>query len=298
MRDERPRSNRRPRKKRRRRGRINWRGVALLFLLLAGLVAGGALVVLGVQQLMKPSTQQLPNVIGNTTESATAFLPQELEDVDEIEDDRYVVVIDPGHGGGDGGTEGIIDEIEMIEPVAQLLYDMLDGDERFNPVLTRTFDMDEDEYMGQYERVEVATAAGADLFLSIHGNAYEGSEEVRGTECFPIPYGRDYHEESLTFANLIADGFEAQGAVMRGDTGVRYAYFAGTTLYYEEEGYEQENDDVTYAVLQDVTYPAVLVEQCYVSSTADLELFHGDEGHLMAAEVYYQAICDYFFPAT
>ncbi len=295
MHDERPRSNRRPRKKRRRRGRINWRGIALLLLLLAGLVAGGALVVMGVQQLMKPSTQQLPTVIGTTQEATTTFQPQELE---EEEDDRYVIVIDPGHGGGDGGTEGIIDEIEMIEPVAQLLYDMLDEDVRFAPMLTRTFDMDEEEYMGQYERVEIATAAGADLFLSIHGNAYAGSEEVRGTECFPIPYGRDYHQESLTFAKLIAAGFEAEGAVMRGDTGVRYAYFEGTTLYYEEEGYQEENDDVTYAVLQDVTYPAVLVEQCYVSSAADLEIFHGDEGHLMAAEVYYQAICDYFFPAT
>ncbi len=296
MRDDRSRSNRRPRKKRRRRGRINFKGIALLILMLAGLVAGGALVVFGVQQLMKPSTQQLPNVIGTTTESATTFLPQELEE--ELEDDRYVVVIDPGHGGIDGGTEGIIDEVELIEPVAQLLYDKLDADERFNPIFTRSLDMAEDDYMGQYDRVDVATAANPDLFLSIHGNAYQGSESIRGTECFPIPYGRDYHEESLIFAKLIAAGFEAEGAVMRGDTGVRYAYFQDVNLYYEEEDYQEENDDVTYAVLQDVTYPAVLVEQCYVSSTADLELFHSDEGHEMAAEVYYQAICDYFFPAT
>lgn len=287
-------------KQRRRRSRTNWKGIALLILMLVGLVAGVGILAYGIKEWTKPSTQELPNVVGATVETTDVFLPQDLEaeEPEEPEDDRYVVVIDPGHGGIDGGTEGIIDEIEMIEPVAQLLYDMLDADERFNPVFTRSLDMAEDEYMGQYDRVDVATAADPDLFLSIHGNAYAGSESVRGTECFPIPYGRDYHEESLAFAKLIAAGFEAEGSVMRGDTGVRYAYFQDVNLYYEEEGYQEINDDVTYAVLQDVTYPAVLVEQCYVSSSADLALFHSDEGHLMAAEVYYQAICDYFYPDT
>lgn len=251
----------------------------------------------GIYQLLQPKTYELPAIIGTTLPDVIPAV--QLEDIEignQDNEDAYVIVIDPGHGGIDTGTEGIIHEIEMTHAVSEFLYDYLASDSRFTPVLTHPLDMGEDEFMGQYDRVAVAEALDTDLFLSIHGNSYP-DESIRGTECFAIPPGRDYHDESVAFAQLVVAGFAAEDSVLRGDTGVRYGYFAGTELYYAEEWDTSYNDDYTYAVIQDVSYPAVLVEQCYVSSHADMEIFGGEAGYEMAAQVYYQAICDYFYPA-
>ncbi len=278
---------------RRRRGFLERYGLILLILIaIVGIVST---IVMGVTALLQsPDSGEMPNVVGTQPDTVTVFNEESLVVVPEEEDDRPVVVIDPGHGGTDSGTEGIIQEKEMTTAVASYLYDLLEADGRFQVVLTRAL-VDED-YTLLSQRVKIATAAGADLFLSIHGNAFDG-ESVRGTECFPIPPGRDYHEESLVFAQLIAAGLEAEGAVLRGENGVRYAYFDDNeALYYAEESSTALVEDATYFVLQDVSYPAVLVEQCYISSAADMAIFGGEDGYAMAAQVYYQAICDYFFP--
>ncbi len=280
------------RRHRRRRSFLERYGLlALILIAILGIVAA---IVMGVTALLQsPSSGEMPDVVGTQPDSVTTFNEESLVVVPEEEDDRPVVVIDPGHGGTDGGTEGLILEKEMTTAVAGYLYDLLEEDGRFQVVLTRS--LVDDEYTFLSQRVKIATAASADLFLSIHGNAFDG-ESVRGTECFPIPPGRDYHEESLAFAQLIAAGLGAEGATLRGENGVRYAYYDDNeALYYEEESSAVLVDDATYFVLQDVTYPAVLVEQCYISSTADMEIFGGEDGYAMAAQVYYQAICDYFF---
>lgn len=250
----------------------------------------------GIYLLLQPKTYELPSIIGSTMpEVIPATLLDDLESDNQDDENAYVIVVDPGHGGIDTGTAGIINEVEMTHAVSDLLYQYLVSDSRFTPVLTHPLDMGEDDFFGQYERVAVAEQADADLFLSIHGNSYP-DESIQGTECFAIPPGREYHEESVAFAQLVVAGFAAEGSVLRGDTGVRYGYFDGTELYYAEEWDTSYNDDYTYAVIQDVSYPAVLVEQCYVSSYADMEIFGGEAGYEMAAQVYYQAICDYFYP--
>ena len=45
-----------------------------------------------------------------------------------------MVAVDPGHGGGDPGTEGpYFNEDEMTWETAELLMDLLEADGRFAP---------------------------------------------------------------------------------------------------------------------------------------------------------------------
>ena len=55
-------------------------------------------------------------------------------------DPSILVAIDPGHGGTDFGAEGYCTESEITAWTAQALYDLLEADERFTPVLTKDYD--------------------------------------------------------------------------------------------------------------------------------------------------------------
>lgn len=75
-----------------------------------------------------------------------------------------IVVIDPGHGGPDGGiTVGELSEKELTLKIALKLSEKLKG-KGFKVLLTR----EGDERVSRLARANIANASGADLFISIH----------------------------------------------------------------------------------------------------------------------------------
>ena len=50
----------------------------------------------------------------------------------------------------------------------------------------------------------------------------------------------------------------------------------------------------SFTLLEDVNCPAVLAEQCFVTSAEDVAQFGSEEGCRKTARVYYEAICHYF----
>jgi N-acetylmuramoyl-L-alanine amidase len=83
---------------------------------------------------------------------------------------RYVVAIDPGHGGVDPGTIGPsgVFEKNITFATALELSRELERTGRFQVLLTRRGD----RFVPLRERVAGARARRADLFLSIHANAF------------------------------------------------------------------------------------------------------------------------------
>ena len=93
------------------------------------------------------------------------------------------VILDPGHGGSDGGAVAEFEGAEVIEKdidvaVTEMVKEILER-ENIEVVLTR----DEDVDMDLKERTKFANSTGADLFVSLHCNT---SEEVSasGLECY------------------------------------------------------------------------------------------------------------------
>jgi N-acetylmuramoyl-L-alanine amidase len=79
-----------------------------------------------------------------------------------------MVVVDPGHGGIDPGTErGGLREADLMLTFARELEEVLLRAGLFDVVLTR----DDDIFVPLEERVTIARRAGADVFLSLHADA-------------------------------------------------------------------------------------------------------------------------------
>lgn len=100
-------------------------------------------------------------------------------------DTRPVVVIDPGHGGIDSGAvaRGGAEEKEITLAVALKLRERLERSGRYKVVMTRA----DDTFVPLGDRVKVARASAASLFVSIHADAMPRRDnDVRGATVFTV----------------------------------------------------------------------------------------------------------------
>ncbi len=98
--------------------------------------------------------------------------------------DRLIIVaIDPGHGGEDPGAIGPtgLREKDVVLQVALQLRDKLNAQPNMRVMMTR----DEDFFVPLYERVNKARRVQADLFVSIHADAFM-RPEARGASVFAL----------------------------------------------------------------------------------------------------------------
>ncbi|WP_448526256.1 N-acetylmuramoyl-L-alanine amidase [Parathermosynechococcus lividus] len=98
---------------------------------------------------------------------------------------RYVVVIDPGHGGSDPGAIGIggIREKDIVMDISQQVAQFLQQ-QGVQVILTRTSDID----LELAPRVSMAERARANAFVSIHANAISMARpDVNGVETYYAP---------------------------------------------------------------------------------------------------------------
>jgi N-acetylmuramoyl-L-alanine amidase len=98
--------------------------------------------------------------------------------------DRLIVVaIDPGHGGEDPGAIGPtgLKEKDVVLAVALQLRDRLNLQPNMRAMLTR----DADFFVPLHERVRKARRVQADLFVSIHADAFM-RPEARGASVFAL----------------------------------------------------------------------------------------------------------------
>jgi len=132
------------------------------------------------------------------------YVPPEETPVPE---ETYLVVVDAGHGGKDGGSgrEGVLEKevnLEIAKCLAEKLEEM-----GFEVLMIRE---DNDTHITKQERAEKANEAKADAYISIHQNTYEEKDnEVSGVETY---YCEDT-DGSERFAKLVHSGVvQATGA--------------------------------------------------------------------------------------
>lgn len=89
------------------------------------------------------------------------------------------ILIDPGHGGKDSGSigNGILEKDVNLD-IAKRLNTKLNASGAL-PVMTRS----NDTFYSLQERVNKGATAGADLFISVHGNANDATS-ANGTETY------------------------------------------------------------------------------------------------------------------
>lgn len=94
-----------------------------------------------------------------------------------------IVAIDPGHGGEDPGAIGPtgLKEKDVVLQIARQLRDRLNTKPGMRAMLTR----DEDFFVPLHERVNKARRVQADLFVSVHADAFF-TPQARGASVFAL----------------------------------------------------------------------------------------------------------------
>ena len=203
----------------------------------------------------------------------------------------YRIAVDAGHGGSDPGARGVVQENEMTAATAEALWAWLEQDPNYIPLATRE---SYDVTAKPSERAAAANAQSPDLLLSIHGNSAPEGSSVSGFECYPAVPGRKWHQESYYFAKQLAAAMREAGAGLRGRGGIRYIYYLGNTKQLVESNHKEVREERSFTILEDAECPAVLAEQCFVTSETDVEQFGSESGCKRTARAYYEAICAYF----
>ena len=122
-----------------------------------------------------PSAATLPP----TTPTQTAATPEERRRMNRL----TIVALDPGHGGEDPGAIGPtgLREKDVVLSIALQLRDRLNARPGMRAMLTR----DADFFVPLHERVRKARRVQADLFSSIHADAFF-RPEARGASVFAL----------------------------------------------------------------------------------------------------------------
>ncbi len=124
-----------------------------------------------------------PPTIAKSPVPADASRPAPTTKAAPKRDRLIIVVIDPGHGGEDPGARGRrgTHEKDITLAIASKLKTRIDREPNMRAVLTR----DGDYYLSLQARVEKAQRVRADLFVSIHADAFI-KPHARGASVFAL----------------------------------------------------------------------------------------------------------------
>ena len=177
-------------------------------------------------------------------------------------DDDLVIVIDPGHGGNDTGTQGgRIQERFMNLITAQALVERLNMYEGVTVYMTR---FDNDTTMSLTDRAKFAQSVDADFVFSIHYNACYAHDRF-GIEVYTSRVA-PYNAYGYQFGDLLMHKFEDEFGIF--PRGVK-----------TRKGLRTEGD--YYTIISANIYreiPAVIIEHCFADGTVDAKFtMSGDQ---------------------
>ncbi len=209
---------------------------------------------------------------------------------------KFVIVIDPGHGGEDPGAIGKygLQEKDVVLSVGLRLRKLLNKEKNVKVLMTR----DRDYFVTLKDRAVFANMNNADLFISLHCNS-NLNRAVSGTRSYI--YGRVASsreaEEAARFENKRVNTFEMLLNDLR-----KNAY---EHLSIEAAGYIQSSlvkrlklkwtptERAPFYVIANTNMPSTLIETAFISNKSEEQLLSSDEFRDGLAEGIYYGVLKY-----
>jgi N-acetylmuramoyl-L-alanine amidase len=213
------------------------------------------------------------------------------------------IVIDPGHGGHDPGSQGKgLSEAELTLDVALRLEKLLQKEPGIDVVLTRRGD----EYVGLAERTDIANRESADLFLSIHANASK-SPAARGVETYYLSFASEPEAEAVAARENAGHAGEMHTlpdiikAIALNNKLDESRDFAGMVQEAMVSRLRRSNDAVRnrgirkapFLVLIGASMPSVLAEISFMTNKQELQLLKTSAYKQRIAEALHAAVMRY-----
>jgi len=191
------------------------------------------------------------------------------------------IVIDPGHGGEDPGARGRLGsrEKDITLTIAKRLKELIDAEPDMRAVLTR----DGDFYVPLQTRVDKARRVKADLFVSVHADAFIRSH-ARGSSVFALSERRATSEAARWLAKKeneadlvggvnidVKDKYLAQTLLDLSQTAtIDHSLRLGTAvlgaLGQVNTLHKAQVEQASFAVLKSPDVPSILVETAFISN--------------------------------
>lgn len=194
---------------------------------------------------------------------------------DSKEEKERTVVIDPGHGGIDGGAISVLgdEEQEINLNISLKLRDML-KEKGIGVVMTRETDTglygenDRNKKVADMKaRCSLINEVNPDIMVSVHQNNYS-SEGVKGAQVFYYSYSLEGEKAAVILQNHLRESLDKNN-----------------------ERKAKKNDN--YYILINVKCPAVIAECGFLSNYSEAELLKSDEYQEKVAQALFDGICEY-----
>ncbi|WP_246065273.1 N-acetylmuramoyl-L-alanine amidase [Hydrocarboniclastica marina] len=223
-----------------------------------------------------------------------------------------IVVIDAGHGGEDPGAIGPtgLREKDVVLEIARDLQKLISAERGYSAVLTR----DRDYYIGLRERTEIARKANADLFVSIHADAFF-KPQPRGASVYALSLRGATSESArwLAQSENEADLIGGVGGVSLGDkdktlasvlldlsmTASMNASLGVGGRILKEMGavtdlHKRQVEQAAFVVLKSPDIPSLLVEAGFLSNPQEERSFRSSAHRAKLARSVFKGIAAHF----
>jgi N-acetylmuramoyl-L-alanine amidase len=219
------------------------------------------------------------------------------------------VVIDPGHGGEDPGAIGRRGSREktITLTIGRRLKALIDEEPGMRAVLTR----DADFYLPLHARVDKARKVKADLFVSIHADAFI-RPNARGSSVFALSERRATSEAARWLANKeneadliggvnldVKDKYLAQTLLDLSQTAtIDHSLRLGSAVLRKLGGvntlHKPRVEQASFAVLKAPDIPSILVETAFISNPEEEKRLNDDAYQDKLARAILDGIREYF----
>jgi N-acetylmuramoyl-L-alanine amidase len=224
---------------------------------------------------------------------------------------KWVIVIDPGHGGKDPGALGSFSKEKDINLAIALKTGEYIKSNIKNAVVIYT--RETDKTVDLIDRPKIANDNNADLFISIHTNLAT-SRSVTGAETWIMGLAKDEANLAVAMkeneAMLREDNYSTKYQGFDPKSRESYIIFTLTQNLFQKQSINlasriqtqlseriNRNDrgvkQSGFWVLYNTTMPAVLVETGFISNSGEEKYLNTDQGQDYLASAIYRACREY-----
>lgn len=228
----------------------------------------------------------------------------------EAKTDRLVIVaLDPGHGGEDPGAigPGGTREKDVVLQIAHRLRDRINQQPNMRAYLTR----DADFFVPLHVRVQKARSVQADLFISLHADAFFTAAPA-GASVFALSEKGASSSAARWLANKENSADLVGGINVKAkDAQVRRALFDMSTTAQISDSlklgsamlgeignvgklHKPRVEQASFAVLKAPDIPSVLVETAFISNPVEEVRLRSEGYQIQLADALMRGISSYF----
>jgi len=222
--------------------------------------------------------------------------------------ESIIIAIDAGHGGNDSGARGIrgTEEKVITFQIAKKLEAFINAHPGMKAVMVRT----DDYYVGLRERMKIARAANATLFVSIHADAFQDTL-IKGASVYTLSttgasseaarwladsenasdmVGVSLHDKDDDLASTLFDLTQKDTR----ETSVNVANHVLKSFMSVSPLHKDTVQKAGFMVLKSPDIPSILVETAFISNPSEEQNLLSEQFQTKIAKAIFKGLVNYF----